>query len=66
MVLCPFLGSAINCEDYKGAVFYAKCLDNASKLPFNAITENVSRLKLKVTLHYVGNTIRIHKTLGLA
>lgn len=49
MILCPFLGLAINREDYQEAIFYAKCLDNALKLPLNAITGTVSCLQSKVT-----------------
>lgn len=67
MMLFPCSHLTIDCEHCKEAIIYAKCLDNAYKLPFNAITENVSCLEFKVTLHYfVGNTIRIHKTLRLA
>lgn len=55
---CPRL--AINCEACNEAIIYAKCLANASELPLNAILENVSCLKLKVTPHYcVSNTIRV-------
>lgn len=52
MILFPCLRLAINCEDCNEAIIYAKCLNNGYKLPLNAITENVSYLKFKVTLHY--------------
>lgn len=60
----PYL--AINREGCKKAIIYAKCLDNAYEPPINAIIENVSCLKLRVTLYYFVSNTSIHKTFRLA
>lgn len=65
MILFPCSRLTINSEDCNKAIIYAKCLNNAYKLPLNANTKNVSCLTFKVTLHYFVNNTSIHKTLGL-